>query len=63
MGLEYDAMEWRLFIDSYSRSLKAVLLYNQNNFSSILIEHSVQMKETHNSVDHLLSAIYYQEHK
>ena len=25
--------------------------------------HSIQMKETHNSVNHLLSAVYNQEHK
>ena len=62
MGLEYDATEWRLFIDSSSWSLKAVL-HNGNSFSSISFGHSVKMKETHNSMDHLLSAINYQEHK
>ena len=63
MGLEYDATEWRLFIESPSRSLKAVLLHNQIYVSSIPIGHSVQMKETHNSMDHSLSAVYYQEQK
>ena len=51
------------FIDASSRSLEAVLLHNQNSFSFILIESSVQMKETHNSRDHSLSAVNYQEHK
>ena len=37
IGLEYDAKEWRLFIDSSSRSLKAVLLHNGNSFSSTLM--------------------------
>ena len=46
LDLEFDATEWKLFIDSISRSLKAVLLYNGNSFSSIPIKHSVQMKET-----------------
>ena len=50
MSLEYDITKWRPFIDS-SRSLKAVL-HNGNSFSSISIEHSVQMKETHNTMDH-----------
>ena len=50
MGLEYDVTEWRLFIDSSSRSLKAVLLHNGNIFSSISIGHSVQIKESHNSM-------------
>ena len=52
----------KIFIDSSSRSLKAVLLHNGNSFSSILIGHSVQMKETHNSMDHLSPAVNYQEH-
>ena len=30
---------------------------NGNSFSSIPIGHSIQMKETHYSMDHLLSAI------
>jgi hypothetical protein len=30
MGLTYNSTEWRLFIDSSSRSLKAVLLNNGN---------------------------------
>ena len=49
MGLCYGM---KTFIDSSSRSLKAVVLHNGNSFSSILIEDSVQMKETHNSIDH-----------
>ena len=49
VGLEYDATQWRLFIDSSSRSLKAVLLHNWISFSSTPIGHSVQMKGTHNS--------------
>ena len=44
MGLKYDAVEWRLFIDSSNKSLKAILLHNGNSFSSILTGHSVQMK-------------------
>ena len=63
MGLKYDALEWRLFIDSSNRSLKAVLLNNGNKFSSIPVGHSVEMKESHNSMESLLSALNYQEHK
>ena len=62
MGLEYDDTEWRLFIDSSSKSLKLVLLHNRNSFSTIPIKQSVQMKETHNSFD-LLSAVNYKDHK
>ena len=45
LGLEYDATEWRLFIDSTSRNLKVVLLHNGNCFPSIHIKYSVQMKD------------------
>ena len=50
------------FVDSSSRSLKVVLLHDGNIFSSILVGHSVQMKNN-NSIDHLLSAVNYQDHK
>lgn len=63
MGVKYDATQWRLFIDSSSKSLKAVLLNIGNKFSSIPVGHSVQIKETHNTMEHLLTALNYQEHK
>ena len=50
MGINYSNTEWRPFIDSSSRGLKAVLLHNGNEYSSIPIGHSVQMKVTHGSV-------------
>ena len=56
-------MEWRLFVDSSNRSPKAVLLNNGNKFSSIPVGHSVEMKESHKSMELLLSALNYQEHK
>ena len=62
MGPDYINTEWRLFIDSSSRSLKAVLLHNGNKYSSIPIGHSVQMRETHDSMDQLLSALNYHDH-
>ena len=61
--LEYNVTQRRLFIDLSSRSFKAVFLYNLSSFSSILIKHSVQMKETHFSMNHFLSAVKYLEHK
>ena len=63
MSLEYDSTEWRYFIDSSSGNLNAVLSHNWNSFSTIPNGHTVQMKETHNSMDHLLYAVNYQEHK
>ena len=55
-------MEWKRLIDLSSRSLKAVLVDNGNEYSSTPIGHSVQMKETHNSLDQLLSALNYHDH-
>ena len=60
--LKYDATEWRLLIESFSRSLKAVLLHNGKSLLSFFIGNSVQMKETPKSND-LLSAVNCQEQK
>ena len=61
--LKYDAMEWGLFIDSSNRSIKTVLLNNGNEFSSIPVGHSVEMKESHKCMELLLSALNYKEYK
>ena len=37
MGISYNSSEWRLFIDSSTKSLKAVLLNNGNDLESIPI--------------------------
>ena len=50
-------------IDLSNRSLKAVLLNNGNNFPSIPVEHSVEIKEPDNSMQHLRSTVNYQEHE
>lgn len=49
------------FIDSSSKSLKAVLLHNGNKFASITERHSIKMRETHNSMEALLSALKYKD--
>ena len=50
----YKDEKWRLFIDSFKRSLKGVLLQNTNNFSPIPIAHSTVLKETHQNVKFVL---------
>lgn len=55
--------EWRLFIDSSQRSLKAVLLHNGNEKPSVPLAHAVRMKETHDSMELILKSIKYSEHK
>ena len=63
MGTSYILLEWRLFIDSSKRSMKCALLHNGNKLAFIPIEHSVQMKETHENMFSILSRIKYVEHK
>jgi len=62
LGASYEASDWRLFIDSSKRSLKAVLLHNGNELSSIPVTHSVEMKETYDNMKLLLTSIKYDQH-
>ncbi|CAK8684393.1 unnamed protein product [Clavelina lepadiformis] len=63
MGLpQYDADEWRLFIDSSKRSLRCVLLHNGNVYGSIPIGHSVTMKEEYQNIKTVLEKFKYHEH-
>ena len=59
IGLTCNLSEWCLFIDSSSRSLKAVLLHNGNNYPFLPMVHSVHLKEDYTSVKMLLSALMY----
>lgn len=51
------------FIDSSNRSLRAGPLNYGSKFSSIPVGHSVEVKESHKSIERLLSVLNYQEHK
>lgn len=63
MGRAYVPKDWRLFIDSSKRSLKAVLLHNGNELASLPVAHSVRMKETYADMQMLMAALHYNEHK
>ena len=63
IGVPFVPKEWRLFIDSSSTSLKAVLLHNGNKFPTLPLAHSVTLKEDYYSVEVLLEALKYDEHK
>jgi hypothetical protein len=54
--------EWRLFIDSSKRSLKAVLFQNGNNYASLPISHSVHVKEIYENLEMVLTKIGYTTH-
>lgn len=54
---------FRLFIDSSTDSLKAVLLHNGNERPSIPVAHCVGEKESRESLGSILTAIRYDEYK
>ena len=60
---EHKPSEWRLFIDSSQRSLKAVLLHNGNSKPSVPIAHSIHLKETYDNMKMLLEAICYNDYQ
>ncbi|XP_051506870.1 uncharacterized protein LOC127413629 isoform X1 [Myxocyprinus asiaticus] len=62
IGIVCNQNEWRLFIDSSSRSLKAVLHHNGNKYPSLPLAHSVHLKEDYNSIKTLLDALKYDEY-
>ncbi|KAI6651196.1 hypothetical protein LOD99_5547 [Oopsacas minuta] len=51
VGIEHVPPQWRLFIDSFTKSLKGVLLHNGNKYPSIPLAYSIQMKEDYESVN------------
>jgi len=62
MGKKYNHADYRLFIDSSKRSLKAVLLHNGNELASIPLAHSVPLTENYENIKLLLHVLKYQEH-
>ena len=50
LGLPQNPSDQRLSIDTSKQSLKAVLLYNRNEYLSILIAHSVHLKESYDII-------------
>lgn len=62
MNMKYNTMDWNLFIDASSASLKAVLIHRLADKPSIPIAYSTAMKETYDDLDTILKAIKYDEH-
>ena len=58
----YNPNECRLFIDSSKRSLKCVLLHNDNLFGVVPIGHSVCLHEEHGDVKRVLELLQYDKH-
>ena len=59
----YVKEEWRLFIDSGKKTLKAVLLHNGNDLPSVPIAHASGMEESYENMCSLLTAIDYTAHQ
>ena len=57
LGMEYNAVEWRLFLDSSVRSMKAVVLYIGNKVASVPVAHSVIFKDSYLDIKYLLDAL------
>lgn len=62
LGVEYVPVEWRLFIDSSTKSLKAVLLNNGNKKASVPVGFSVMLTETYDNLKHLIQVLNYETH-
>ena len=60
---EYKPKEWRLFIDSYKRSLKCVLLHNSNMYVPIPVRHSTTLKDRYDLIKTALQHIKYEHHQ
>lgn len=63
LNINHKPKEWRLFIDSSTLSLKAVLLHIGNILPSIPIGYAVHMKESYDNMKYLLTCIKYDEHQ
>lgn len=60
---DYNATEWRLFIDSSKRSLKCVLLHNGNLYGSVPIGHSVSLREEYEDIKKVIDLLQYNMHQ
>ena len=63
VGIDHDPTQWRLFIDSSTKSLQAVLLHNGNIYPSISLAYSLQMNEDYENAKQLLIRINYAQFK
>lgn len=61
--MNYNADDWRLFLDSSTRSFKVILLHNGNVYAPIPVAHSTVIKEEYESLDFVLRKLKYDEHK
>jgi len=63
LNINHNPLDWRLFIDPFKLSLKAVLLHNGNTLPSIPVGHLVHNKESYENMKILMGAINYDKFK
>ena len=57
IGMNYDPDDWRLFIDGFKASIKAVLLHHGKILPSVPIAYSTTLKEIYNTLQFILNGI------
>ena len=62
LRIEYRLENWSLFIDSSKFGLQAVLLHNDNEYSSVSVSYLRAMKETYVNIKIVLQRIKYLKH-
>jgi hypothetical protein len=63
MNIRYNPEEWRLFTDSPTHSLKAVLLHKGNVLPSIPVACAIHKQETYKHMKEILSCMNYRTYK
>jgi len=63
LNINHIPLDWRLFLDSYKLSLKAVLFHSGNTLPSIPVGHSVHNEESYENMKILMEAINYDKFK
>ena len=63
MGNFYDPKERRLFIDASYKSRRAVLFHNGNQHRSFPVGQPVHLKESHETMKHLLDCLKLKKHE
>ena len=62
LGVQYNSVDWRFFIDSSVKSLKGVLLHKGNLLPSVPVAYSVHLKESYKNLKLMLEKNKYPEH-
>ena len=61
IGINYNPDDWRLFMDVFKESIKAVLLHKENILLSVPVAYSTTLKETYNILQFILNIISYEK--